>query len=277
MLMMRWPGRIERPAGQSNEDEGEVKQSGVICTYQNLESLSRGAADLFVTTAIGAVRIRGRFAVALSGGRTPVRAYELLAQPPWREQVPWEDVYVFWGDERCVLPGDPRSNARMARLALLDHVPIPAAQIHPISCAGAPAQGSREYEDTIRSFFEGRQPRFDLIFLGLGENGHTASLFPETPVLDEGNRWAAEVYVPEQRLYRVTLTPPIINQGKTVAFLVAGANKAAVLQEVLEGQRDPHRLPAQLIQPISGDLHWLVDQEAARNLSHQPQANRREH
>lgn len=252
-----------------------MKQPGVICTYQNLESLSRGAADLFVTRATGAVRIRGRFAVALSGGHTPLRAYELLAQPPFREQVPWADVHVFWGDERCVSPDDPRSNAGMAHLALLDHVPIPSAQIYPILCAAAPARSAQEYEDTLRTFFEGQQPRFDLIFLGLGENGHTASLFPETPVLDEGSRWAAEVYVPEQHLHRVTLTPPIINQGETVAFLVAGANKAAVLQEVLEGNRDPHRLPAQLIQPISGDLHWVVDQEAAKNLSHQPQGDPR--
>jgi 6-phosphogluconolactonase len=252
-----------------------VNQSRVICIYQDLESLSQGAADLFVTRASRAVRTHGRFVVALSGGHTPLHTYELLAQPPFREEVPWADIHVFWGDERCVPPDDPRSNARMARLALLDHVPIPSTQIHPILCAEAPARSAEEYEDTLRSFFEGQQPRFDLIFLGLGENGHTASLFPETPALDERNRWAAEVYVPEQDLQRVTLTLPIINRGETVAFLVGGANKAAVLQEVLEGHPNLRRLPAQLIQPISGDLRWLVDQEAASSLGHPPQEDRR--
>jgi 6-phosphogluconolactonase len=252
-----------------------VNQSRVICIYQDLESLSQGAADLFVTRAARAVHTHGRFVVALSGGHTPLHTYELLAQPPFREEVPWAHVHVFWGDERCVPPDDPRSNARMARLALLDHVPIPSTQIHPILCAEAPAKSAEKYEDTLRSFFEGQQPRFDLIFLGLGDNGHTASLFPETPALDERNRWATEVYVPEQDLQRVTLTLPIINQGETVAFLVAGANKAAVLQEVLEGQPNPRRLPAQLIQPISGDLRWLVDQEAASSLGHRPQEDRR--
>jgi 6-phosphogluconolactonase len=252
--------------GPFEKDTGRLKHSRVICIYQNLESLSQAAAELFATKAAAAVQLRGRFAVALSGGHTPRRAYELLAEAPLREQVPWAHVHVFWGDERCVTPDDPRNNARMAGLALLDHIPIPSAQIHPIRCAASPDQGARDYEETLRAFFEGQQPRFDLILLGLGENGHTASLFPGTPVLDEKDRWAAEVYVSEQGMHRVTLTWPIINQGETVAFLVAGAKKCAILREVLQGAQDPHRLPAQLVDPTSGDLRWLIDKEAAGDL-----------
>jgi 6-phosphogluconolactonase len=184
--------------------------------------------------------------------------------------VPWENTHVFWGDERCVPSDDARSNERMAREALLDHVPIPASQIHPIQCVHAPNQVARQYEALLRTFFAEQPPRFDLVLLGLGENGHTASLFPGTPVLDERERWVADVYVAEQNLYRITLTAPLINQAALVVFLVAGNTKARVLSEVLEGLRDIHRLPAQLIQPTKGDLRWLVDRPAADMLKRSP-------
>jgi 6-phosphogluconolactonase len=241
----------------------------MIWLYDDYEALSNAAAGVFVQRAREAAQQKGWFAVVLSGGHTPQRTYELLAQPPYRDHVSWGQVHVFWGDERCVPHADPRSNIRMARQALLDRVPIPASQIHPISCGLAPEEGSRDYEAAIREFFGNRPPRFDLILLGLGENGHTASLLPESPVLQEQMRWVSEVYVAEQDLYRVTLTAPFINQAAVVAFLVSGASKAGVLKEVLEGPADPSRLPAQLIQPVKGELHWLVDQEAARLLARQ--------
>jgi len=238
----------------------------VIQVYPDLESLSRAAAGLFVQQAQQAVQAHDRFSVALSGGHTPRRTYELLAQYPFRARVPWAKVHIFWGDERCVPPDDPRSNARMARRALLDYVPIPQKQIYPIHCAGDSQQAAERYEELLRAFFQGQPPRFDLVFLGLGENGHAASLFPDTPVLDEQERWAAEVYVAEQGLHRVTLTAPLINQAAVVAFLVAGAAKARVLHEVLEGPQNPHRLPAQLIRPLNGELLWFLDGEAATQL-----------
>jgi 6-phosphogluconolactonase len=238
----------------------------MIQAYDDLEKLSQAAAELFVERAKSAVQAQGRFAVALSGGHTPERTYQLLASPPLRDQVPWQETHVFWGDERCVPPRDPLSNERMARQALLDHVPVPPAHVHPMSCVTTPGECAQQYEALLHSFFAGRSCRFDLIFLGLGENGHTASLFPGTPVLDEQERWAAEVYVTEQDLYRVTLTVPLINHAALVAFLVAGADKAQVLHEVIEGPSDPHRLPAQLIRPIGGELAWLVDKEAAAAL-----------
>jgi 6-phosphogluconolactonase len=238
----------------------------MIRVYADLEKLSQAAAELFVGQARSAVQAQGRFAVALSGGHTPERTYQLLASPPLRGQVPWQETHIFWGDERCVPRQDPLSNEYMARHALLDHVPVPPAHVHPMPCVTTPRECAQRYEALLRSFFAGRSCRFDLIFLGLGENGHTASLFPGTPVLDERERWAAEVYVAEQDLYRVTLTAPLINHAALVAFLVTGAGKAQVLHEVIEGPSDPHRLPAQLIKPTSGELLWLVDEEAAAAL-----------
>jgi 6-phosphogluconolactonase len=233
----------------------------------DLEALSRAAAELFARQAQEAAAQRGRFSVALSGGNTPKRTYELLAQPPLRDQVPWPQVHVFWGDERCVPPADPRSNYRMARQALLDHVPIPAAQVHRVAGEKPPQQAAADYQLDVQQFFQGAPPRFDLVYLGLGDNGHTASLFPNTPVLQERQRWVAEVYVAEQSMYRVTMTALLLNQAALVAFIVSGAGKAGVLPEVIEGPPDTQRLPAQLIQPAPGQLLWLVDRAAAAKLT----------
>ena len=235
----------------------------MIEVYPDLESLSRAAAALLVRQANLAVAARGRFSVALAGGATPRRTYELLAAPPFKDQAPWDRMHVFWGDERCVPGNDSRSNARLAKEAWLDRVPIPGTQIHPMNCAQDPAAAARQYEAKLREFFAGQPPRLDLVLLGLGDDGHTASLFPGTPVLKERQRWAAAVYLGEQNLYRVTLTAPLINQAAVVAFLVAGPSKAGVLREVLHGPRDPARLPAQLIQPQRGELLWLADLDAA--------------
>ncbi len=233
----------------------------MIRVLSNPEALSRAAAALFVRRARTAIRRAGRFAVALSGGQTPRRAYEWLACPPFRDAVEWTRVHVFWGDERCVPFEDPRSNARMAHEALLDHVPIPRSQIHPIVCAGDPEAAAARYEAALRDFFGERPPRFDLIFLGLGEDGHTASLFPFSPALEEQARWVAAVEGPD--IPRVTLTFPVLNQARWVVFMVAGANKAAILREVQKGPLDPRRWPAQGIRPAAGRLLWLVDRAAA--------------
>ena len=238
----------------------------MIAVYPDLESLSRAAAALLVTQANLAVAARGRFSVALAGGATPRRTYELLATPPWVDQAPWDRVHVFWGDERCVPLSDSRSNARQAQAAWLDRVPIPADQLHPLDCAPDPAAAARQYEAKLREFFAGQPPRLDLVLLGLGDDGHTASLFPGTAVLKESERWAAAVSVAGADLYRVTLTAPLINQAAVVAFLVAGGAKAGVLRQVLHGPRDPVRLPAQLIQPHHGELLWLTDLAAAAQL-----------
>jgi 6-phosphogluconolactonase len=235
----------------------------MIRILPDLESVSRAAAELLVEQAREAISDRGRFSLVLSGGHTPRRMYELLARDPFRDQVSWERVHVFWGDERCVSPNDPRSNELMARQALLNHIGVPLVQIHPIRCADRIREAALEYDALLRAFFKDRPPRFDFVLLGLGEDGHTASLFPETHVLEERDRWVAELYLRKQDLYRITLTVPIINQAAVVTFLVSGASKARILHEVLEDPFDPFRLPAQLIRPISGKLLWLVDEESA--------------
>jgi 6-phosphogluconolactonase len=239
----------------------------MIWLYDDYAALSDAAAGIFVQQARQAAQIKGWFSVALAGGHTPQRTYQLLAQPRHSDCIPWGQTHIFWGDERCVPPDDPRSNARMARQALLAQVPIPPSQIHPIPCSRSPQVAAEQYEGILQAFFGDQPPRFDLVFLGLGENGHTASLFPSTPVLEEQQRWVAAVHVVEQDMDRVTLTAPLINQAAVVAFLVSGASKAAVLKELLEGPLDPSRLPAQLIQPANGELHWLLDREAASLLT----------
>lgn len=238
----------------------------MIQVYPDFETLSRAAAELFVEQAKQAIAAHGRFSVALSGGHTPKRTYEILAQAPYRDQVDWGKVHVFWGDERCVPASDPRSNERMARLALLDHVPIPTEQIHAMGGTGSPRELADRYGAVLKTFFAGQPPRLDLIYLGLGDNGHTLSLFPGTPVLEERQRWVAEVYVAEQDLYRVTMTAPFANQAAVLAFVVSGKDKAAVVKQILEGGPNAPRLPAQLIQPVQGGLRWLLDREAAGQL-----------
>jgi len=238
----------------------------MIKIYPDQESLSRAAAEFFVRQAGQTLRARGRFNVVLSGGSTPRRLYELLAQTPFRDRVAWAQVQVFWGDERCVPVEDPRRNSRLARQVWLDRVPIPPTQIHPVSGQLPAEAAARSYEALLKSFFAGCQPRFDLVFLGLGEDGHTASLFPNHEVLKEQVRWAAEVNLAGENLQRVTLTAPLINQADVAAFLVAGAAKARILKEVLQGPFNPQRLPAQLIHPQGGALYWLVDREAASQL-----------
>ncbi len=241
------------------------------------EAVSRAAADEWVRCARAAVAARGGFTVALSGGSTPRRMLQLLAEPPFREQVDWARLDVFWGDERAVPPDDPDSNYGMARGALLSKVPVPSARVHRMAAErddrDAAAQDyAAEIARTLGVPPEGEPPAFDLVLLGMGPDGHTASLFPQTAALRETRRWVVRNYVPKFSADRLTLTAPILNRGATILFLVAGADKAPVLQEVLEGPPDPERLPSQLIRPVAGRLVWLVDQAAAARLTERGRA-----
>jgi 6-phosphogluconolactonase len=233
----------------------------MIKVFADEEELARAAAALVAEKARDAVVARGRCCIALAGGSTPRRTYELLALPPHRARIPWERLHVFWGDERCVPPTDPRSNARMAREALLDHVPLPAAQLHPIDCAGSPDAAALEYDTLLGNFFADQEASFDLVLLGLGADGHTASLFPGSAVVEERERRAAAVYAEQDALWRVTLTLPLLNRARTIMFLVSGAGKAPMVREVIEGTAE---VPARLVRPVSGEPIWLVDREAAR-------------
>ncbi|HEV7346993.1 6-phosphogluconolactonase [Telluribacter sp.] len=236
--------------------------------FENKEQLSEAAARLFVETAQKAVQQNGRFTVALTGGSSPVQLHTMLAQSPYLDQVPWEKTYVFWGDERWVPLTDDRSNAKMAQETLLGKVPIPQEQIYPMWAGGTePEEFARHYEQLLRNHFGQEAPRFDLILLGMGDDGHTASLFPGTEVLHEQSRWVQAYYLEPQSMYRVTLTAPLINQAKTICFLTFGSNKAGALYEVLEGERNPEQYPSQLIQPREGEVLWMVDESAASLLT----------
>lgn len=248
----------------------ERRREILVC--RDLEEVSHRAAELFVGLADEAVSSTGRFAVALSGGSTPRVLYALLAADQFRQQVPWPKVHLFWGDERCVPPDHPDSNYRMAWESLLDRARIPEENIHRMPGEREDhCRAAAEYEQTLKSFFEGAAgelPCFDLVLLGMGADGHTASLFPGTAALEETERLVTSHYVEKGGTYRLTLTGPVINQAANVVFLVSGKAKASVLREVLEGEYQPQRLPAQLIRPAKGSLLFIVDRAAAGKLTH---------
>ena len=254
-----------------------VDQRSRCIVLPTAEALAEDAAQRFARAATDAVHSRGEFMVALSGGNTPRRLYARLAAPPTASAVPWSEVAVFWSDERCVPPDEAASNYRMAREALLDHVPIPAAHVHRIRGEHDPVTAARAYEETLRSAL--RTPlgpprdapgaRLDLVLLGLGDDGHTASLFPGGPDFTNGDSWVVAHYVAAVSQWRVTLTPVIINAAAEVLFLVSGGSKAAIVHRVLEGPQRPHELPAQLIAPADGRVLWLLDAAAARDLAGQ--------
>ena len=235
--------------------------------FPNHASLALRAAEQFAALAEYAIRKRGRFVVALSGGSTPKPMNALLATPRFVELIEWEKVFVFWSDERCVAPEDPESNYGSARESLLVNVPIPAGNIQRIYGELSPEHAAQKYEDKLREFFAGQPtPRFDLILLGLGDDGHTASLFPGTPAVRENSRWAMAVTHQEPPLPlvdRVTLTPAIINAAANITFLVTGQAKAERLRQVLRDPYNPDRLPAQAIRPKNGKLFWFLDDAVA--------------
>jgi 6-phosphogluconolactonase len=235
--------------------------------FDDSEALSRAVAELFVEQSEFAVQNRGFYSVVLSGGNTPQKTYELLTQKPWVDQIPWKKTHIFWGDERCVPKDDPRNNALSAYNLLLNHVPVPVSQIHPIYCEGSPKQSARQYELMLHDFFKNGEMSFDLMLLGLGNDGHTASLFPGTHVLNERTRWVSEVSVPSQEFSRITLTIPLLERSLLTLFMVEGEGKAEILKTVLEGPLDPTTYPAQFIAPLNGELIWMVDKAAAKLLS----------
>ena len=244
-------------------------ESPRVTVLESAEAVARAAAERFAELAQSAVRERGRFAVALAGGSTPRRAYELLAGDDYSGgRVDWSKVHVFFGDERMVPPDDAESNYRMASEAMLSRLPIPPENLHRINGLGDAVANARLYEDELRTYFDsGRWPRFDLVLLGMGDDGHTASLFPDTGALDEREAWVAANWVEKLSAHRVTLTAPAINGAAHVLFLVTGASKAGPLAEILTGEFDPRRRPSQLVRPSDGSVEWLVDEAAAARLT----------
>ena len=244
-----------------------ISMNRQIRIFKNLEELSRNAAERFAERAEEAIRERGRFLVALNGGNTPVPMFELFATE-YREKVDWSYVHVFWGDERCVPTSDPGSSYGQARDLFLRHVPITEANIHRIKGELDPAEAANDYTLTLKKFASESLefPRFDLVYLGMGEDGHAASLFPGSPVDLTEPVIPVTAHYQERPANRVTLTPLVFNNASTVIFMAAGEKKAVTLREVLSGRYNPELYPAQRIEPKDGKTIWLVDDDAASKL-----------
>jgi len=232
--------------------------------FATLEQLAVAAAERFIDLAAASENASGQFCVALSGGTTPKRVYELLPTEDFSSRIDWSRVQLFFGDERAVPPDHPDSNYRMANEALISKVPIPAENVHRMRGELDPNAAAASYEVELRSVFSGQEwPRFDLIFLGLGEDGHTASLFPDAKATKENRHWVVATENPATGQERITLTLPALNHAKQITFLVVGKNKSQRLKDVLRQSETSERFPAQAVKPVNGNLEWFVDRAAA--------------
>ena len=233
----------------------------ILC--RDLVELSRKTAERFIQLARELVEASGRMTVAFSGGSTPKHLYSLLASPDYKNRIPWNNVEVFWGDERCVPPDHSESNFRMAQEALLSRIQIPPGNIHRMRGEGQPQAAAAEYEKELQKFFGfnyGGLPRFDLILLGIGEDGHTASLFPGSDALNETEHLVVAPFVEKLNSYRLTLSLPVLNNAAHVWFLVAGSSKAGAVKQAFSSSSD---LPAAKVQPVNGKLTWFITRDAA--------------
>jgi 6-phosphogluconolactonase len=234
----------------------------MVSIFSSKEEITAHAANIFVAAAQNAIQKRGRFLVALTGGSSPISIYKLLATPQYKAKIDWKNVFVFWGDERWVPLDDERSNAKMSSDSMLNHVGIPKSNLFPMYKHGfSPEEYALKYEKLIKSH-TGEHGQFDLILLGMGDDGHTASLFPGESVLHENNKWVSAYYLESQSMYRITLTAPFINRAKEIVVITFGESKAHALNEVLYGDYNPEKYPTQLIKPLDGKLLFLTDQAA---------------
>ncbi|HVU97122.1 MAG TPA: 6-phosphogluconolactonase [Puia sp.] len=233
--------------------------------YKDSETLSNATAKFVADHIAATLKKQTRYTIALSGGSTPVRLHQLLAQSPYKDQIDWSKLHVFWGDERAVPFDDDRNNAKMAYETLLNFVPVPAEQIHVMRTDIDPTASAAEYEKICHQYFDNTATSFDLVLLGMGDDGHTLSLFPGMPVIHEEKLWTTAFWLQAQDMYRITLTRTLVNRSACVVFLTAGAKKAHALKEVLKGAPNPDLYPSQVIKPV-GELHWFVDEAAAADL-----------
>ncbi|MDB5024424.1 MAG: pgl [Mucilaginibacter sp.] len=237
-----------------------------INIFNSEEEVLNALANYFVETAASSIASHGQFSVALSGGSSPKKLYVLLASPLFKDKVEWNKVHFFFGDERYVPQTDPQSNYLMAKKALLEPLDLSYKQIFPVDTSLSPEEAAKKYTTDIHHYFAGTDVCFDLILLGLGDNSHTASLFPHTPVLHDKTVAVKEVFLEDQQVFRITMTAQLINQAHHIAFLVYGQGKAIAVHHVIEDKKDIENYPAQLIKPQNGDLQWFLDRGAASEL-----------
>ena len=234
------------------------------------KEFSHAIAEWIIKHINDTLKNQDRFTWVMSGGNTPKALYELLASPHYKNKIDWSKLHLFWGDERAVPFEDERNNAKMVYDTLLNHVDVPASQIHVMRTDIAPEKSAAEYEKILHEYFphttyNSQHNTFDLVLLGMGDDGHTLSLFPGTEVIHEESAWVKSYFLQAQNMYRITLTKHIVNQSSRIAFLTTGKNKAHALKEVLEGEFNPDLYPSQVIDPSNGELHWFTD-EAATSL-----------
>ncbi len=237
---------------------------------KNIEELSRELAGWMADYIESILQKKDRFTLVLSGGSTPELLNSLLSSPPLSKKIDWSRLHIFWGDERVVPITDERNNAKMAFDTLLNKVSVPPYHVHIMNTALIPEVAASEYDVLLRTYFPPTipaTPTFDLVLLGMGDDGHTLSLFPGTHAMHVEDKWATSVFLEKQDMFRITLTPPVVNRAARIAFLVTGSAKAEALKEVIEGDYKPDRFPAQVIKPLAGELHWFVDEAASALLS----------
>ncbi len=229
--------------------------------YKDARETTTALADWIILLIKKTLEVKDRFTIALSGGETPKKLYQIVASDAYREKINWSRLHIFWGDERFVPFSDDSNNAKMAFDNLLSKVNIPSEQVHTIWTDVTPEESAKQYENLLHKYFDDRQTTFDLVLLGMGDDGHTLSLFPDNEVLNDTTSWVSAV-TSKEKGERITLMPSVVNKSSAIAFLITGENKAKILQEVLESQQ--HNYPAQLIQPVNGELYWFIDDEAAK-------------
>jgi 6-phosphogluconolactonase len=238
-----------------------------IHVSKNTADLSQDLANRIAALIKDTLATQDRFTFVLSGGSTPKALYALLSESPFSEEIPWEKIHFFWGDERAVPFKDERNNARMCYDQLLNKVSVPSENIHVMRTDLSPEESAIAYEKVLKSYFKAGEATFDFVLLGMGDDGHTLSLFPGTKVIHERDAWVSFFFLDAQDMYRITLTAPVVNAAKYVAFMATGAGKAETLKNVLEGDQNLDKFPSQIIKPENGELHWFVDEAASAQLS----------
>lgn len=234
--------------------------------FKNKEKMSEELASWVGDVISDSLKNQEFFSLVLSGGETPKLLFKKLVSKEFKEKINWKRIHIFWGDERVVPFTDERNNAKMAYDLLINHIDIPATQVHIIRTDIEPNFAVDEYRKMLHTHFDHTSQSFDLVLLGMGDDGHTLSLFPDSPIIEEHTNWVNAVFSKKQEMYRITLMPMLINRASKIAFIVDGATKAKVLQKVLEGEYVPTKLPAQIINPKEGELHWFLDEAAAKDL-----------
>ena len=237
-----------------------------IHRFKNKEELSIGLAEWICNLIDEILHQQEYFTLVLSGGNTPKSLFEKLGSPAFKSKIDWQRIHIFWGDERVVPFDDPRNNALMAFETLLNHVDIPSENIHKMRTDIEPNFSVDAYRELLHTFFGNKAKSFDLVLLGMGDDGHTLSLFPESQIIEENTYWVNSIFLPQQEMFRITLMPQIVNLASHIVFMVEGEKKAAILKEVIEGDYNPLKLPSQIIRPINGELHWFIDEAAGAGL-----------